>query len=112
MRIVQTANFGIVVEKERNTLYAFRAKSGDHLLAKGTMSLSPTGILDAHSLRVTLAKRTQSPSPNSYPGIPFIAAILPKPAIAAVKMAEVRDRLDARQIFRLLVTELPLDPEP
>jgi hypothetical protein len=40
MRIVQTANFGIVVEKQRNTLYAFRPKTADHLLAKGTMSLS------------------------------------------------------------------------
>src|SRR6476619_3012870 len=49
---------------------------------------------------------------SSNAGVPLIAAIFPEAATAAANAGDPIDRLDAHHIFRHLVAELPLDPEP
>lgn len=48
----------------------------------------------------------------SNPGVPLIATVLPKPAIAAPEIIEPIADLDAHHIFRMLVAEMALDPQP
>src|ERR1700731_4515318 len=48
---------------------------------------------------------------TSNPGIPFVAAIFPIAALAAVQPGEAAHELDARDVFRHLVAELTLEPE-
>jgi hypothetical protein len=42
----------------------------------------------------------------------LVTAIFPEPAVAATEHVEPVGQLDAHQIFRLLVAELPFDPRP
>ena len=46
------------------------------------------------------------------PGVPLVAAVLPEAAAAAAEAGEAVDQLDAHDVFRLLVAELALDPQP
>src|SRR4051812_38370356 len=48
---------------------------------------------------------------NSQARIPLIAAIFPEPAFAAAHMVESIDRLDAGDVFGVLVADLALHPE-
>ena len=45
------------------------------------------------------------------PGIPLVATVLPEAAIAAPEACEAVDNFDPHNILRLLVAELPFDPE-
>src|SRR4029078_12477839 len=49
---------------------------------------------------------------TSDAGVPLVAEIFPEAAAPAADADDVIDPLDAHHIFRHLVTELPLDPEP
>jgi hypothetical protein len=49
---------------------------------------------------------------RSDPGVPLVAAIFPKSALAAPQPVEPVGHLDAHQIFCVLVAELPFDPQP
>ena len=54
-------------------------------------------------------------APFAFPSdasVPFVAAIFPEAAMAAADRRNPIHRLDAHHIFRHLVTELALDPEP
>src|SRR5579872_3910393 len=46
------------------------------------------------------------------PRVPFVAAILPEAAAASAERSEFLARLDPHDIFRHLIAELALDPEP
>src|SRR4029078_9182356 len=49
---------------------------------------------------------------HSYSGIPFVATVFPKSAVAATYCREASDGFDPHHVFRHLVTELPLDTQP
>src|SRR3954447_10702508 len=46
------------------------------------------------------------------PGVPSVAQILPVAALAAANALEAVHRFDAHDVFRHLVAELALDPQP
>ena len=47
-----------------------------------------------------------------YPRVPFITAIFPIAAAAAMQLGEALHQLDARDVLRHLVAELPLEAQP
>src|SRR5712672_3403466 len=49
---------------------------------------------------------------HSDPRIPLIPAIFPIAAAAAMQIGEALHQLDAHDVFRHLVAELPLEPQP
>ena len=56
--------------------------------------------------------RSWRPPGRSDPRVPLVAAVLPEAAAAARDVGEAFDRLDAHHVFRHLVAELALDPQP